>query len=389
MRPDHLTIAILSVTATVALVYAPQAIFGNVAEDLAVPAVDARNAFTVSVLSYAVAFFFVGPLSDILSARALGTAGALATSLFGGLAAAAPTFSLFLGAVAGAGVSAACVPAAMFASAGRSEDGKAGRFFGVVLAATVAGITVGRGVGGVLTGLIGWRTAYLILAAAALSSGLISVVLPATRTLSGNVLSTYWAALQMLVRPTVFGFLVVGAALFFGYLGITTVLTLRLSSAPFNLDATTIGAVSFCGLIALAGAPLAGVLVPRVGAKTMSIIGLVTCLVGAAVISVASTVWAAAVGLFLLYLGVFAAQPALMVRLAQLVGATQKGAVSSSYFLACLLAGSAGGAALGWAWSSFGWVLASGTATAAVAAAVSVAACLRAADARAPQGVIA
>ncbi|WP_162246134.1 MFS transporter [Sanguibacter sp. Leaf3] len=336
-----------------AIVYVPQTIFPEFASDLEISEVAARDAFTASALSYALAFFAFGPLSDVYSARALASSGAVATALAGGLTALTTSFPMFVVAAAATGVCAASVPSAMLALAARAGNGRTGRSFGVILAATVAGITLGRGVGALLAGSVGWRWTYVVLASAILVAGLSSLALPRTTSRSQSVVRAYAAALTMIARPDVLRFLGVGGSLFFGYLGLTTVLTLRLSDPPLSLGPSAIGAINLSGLIALAGAPLAGALVPRLGAKKVSLLGLCLCLAGTVAVRLATDAVGATLGLLILYLGVFAAQPGLMVRLTQLVGVDQKGSASASYFLVCLLAGSF----LGWLWQDHGWAL--------------------------------
>lgn len=373
MRLLHTLVAVVATTVSVAIVYVPQSIFAEIASDLSISAVDARESFTVSALCYALAFFVFGPLSDVLSPRTLGSFGAIATALFGSLAACVNSFSMFIAAVAATGIFAASVPAAMFALAGRAQSERSGRYFGFILAATVAGITIGRGIGALIAGEIGWRWAYAVFAVAILVLGLSSLALPRDHRRELSIGGAYLAAMRMMVRPAVLSYLTIGGALFLGYLGITTVLTLRLSSPPMSLDATAIGVISLSGLVALAGAPLAGTLVPRIGAKNVSLLGLAVCVVGVATIGLAATPWTATIGLLVLYLGVFAAQPALMVRLTQLVGHDLKGSASASYFLVCLLAGSLGGSVLGWIWQHCGWSFAAGTAIVTVVLALVVA----------------
>ncbi|WP_169719132.1 MFS transporter [Corynebacterium freiburgense] len=349
-----------------AIVYIPQAIFTTFADDFGISAVRARDTFTVSAISYALAFFVFGPLSDVFSARMLGSVGAFATAIFGTLSAISNSFVGLILSIAATGIAAASVPSAMFAMAGKTEPEKSGRYFGIILAATVAGITIGRSIGALITGEIGWRWAYGTFAIMILIAGFCSLGLPAVNHKNCNVIRAYSTAMGMVVRPAVLSFLTIGGALFVGYLGITTILTLRLSGPPMFLDSTAIGLVSLSGLIALVGAPFAGTLVPKIGPKKVSVIGLIVCVIGAILIVFASNVWVATAGLLILYLGVFAAQPALMVRLSGFIEPELKGSASAVYFLVCLLAGSFGGSLLGWLCHRQGWFFAAGIAAIAI-----------------------
>ena len=66
----HLGIALIACATTclaVASVYSAQAVFGDIADKYGVSINDARLAFSVCSIAYALAFFVLGPLSDLMS----------------------------------------------------------------------------------------------------------------------------------------------------------------------------------------------------------------------------------------------------------------------------------------------------------------------------------
>lgn len=358
MNARYAAVIFFATAVAVSTIYVPQAIFGDIGAHFAVSPLAARSAFTVTTFTYAVSFFVIGPLSDRLDGRKLATAGAVAAAAFAGTAPYLPSYPLFVTALAVAGVAAAAVPAAMFALVPRiAPKDLVGTYFGLVLAATVAGVTIGRVLGGVIAGLVGWQLAFLILAAACAVAAVPVWFLPQSHALQNAtpVVLIYRRALGMYLSGPVVRLLGIGALLFFGYFGTTTFLTFHLSANPFYLDAKSIGLISLVGLAALAGSPAAGRLVPRLGARLVALSGLGVCAAGMALLGVATSVTAATAGLLLVFLGVFAAQPALMVGLMSKIDPARRGAASSAYLLACLVGGAAGSALLGYVWSGEGW----------------------------------
>ena len=356
MRARDLGLAMFATAFSVAVVYLPQAIFASIGKTFGVSEVSSKEVFTISAFSYALAFFIFGPLSDVIHFRKLASYGAIATAVLAFSISQIPNYILLLCIVAFMGICAASIPAAMFSMVSQSTSSKAGKYFGLILAATVAGISLGRGLGGVLTGLYGWQFTYIIFAVLILTFGISSFFLPKSSTVSKrSIFGAYLNSFKMIGKPKTLVYLGIGAFLFLGYLGVTTVLTLRLVNPPFSVDASVIGMISMSGLVALGGAPIAGSLVPKIGAGRVSLLGLITCLLGILLIGIATNIIVATIGLLVIYLGVFAAQPALMVRLTRTVDSVMRGAASSIYFLMCLLFGSLGGSLLGGLWSNNGW----------------------------------
>jgi len=358
----HLAAALIACATTclaVASVYSAQAVFGDIADKYGVSINDARLAFSVCSIAYALAFFVLGPLSDLFSARrlaGLGLAVAAAATL---LAALTPNYIGFLVATGVQGAAAAAVPVAMFALMPRiAPKEQIGTFFGLIIAASVVGITLGRAGMALLAAQAGIGAAQMTLAGVLLAMAALAWTLPdetagAKRELSRRV---YVEALRMMSAPDLLRPFATGFLLFFGYLGTVTFLTLRLHEPPFSFDSATIGSISLLGLGSVLGAPLSGRLVGRIGSLAVGITGL-AIVIGA----IASLVWAQSitsvgVGLFAIFLGVFICQPAVFVRIAERVPAQRRGAASSLYLLTCLGAGSLASAVLGPVWTHAGWI---------------------------------
>jgi YNFM family putative membrane transporter len=353
-------IAAVATAVAVATIYTTQPIFAEIAAYFTVSTVQARMSFFVATLAYALSFFAFGPLSDRLPAKRLASVGGVALALFTACAPFVGSFTWFVVVLALAGVAAAAVPAALFALMARiAPPGSVGTYFGLMIAASVGGITLGRTLGGVVAGWAGWQQAFVIMAVLNLASVLLLQALPGSAAQddgpSLRLREVYANAVAMYADARVVRLLAVGALLFFGYLGTVTFLTFRLAGQPFQFSSETIGYISLAGLIALVGAPAAGQLINRWGARAVALAGLGVCASGVATLGLAQTALAITVGLLLVFLGVFSCQPAVMVLLSKAVGPQRRGTASSAYLLACLGAGSLSSFALGPVWTSLGW----------------------------------
>lgn len=343
----------------VAAVYLLQPVLAELAAHMGIAPADARLAFGIVSLAYAVAFYFVGPLSDRWDARAMSRAGLLACAAATYAAGwCTSDFHLFLVILLVQGVAAAMVPAAMFAIVPRIvPKEQIGTYFGLVLAATVAGITTGRASMGLFAAHLGVdgalrAFAVLLLLAAAVNQALPTLAPPRQ---AGSLAVAYMRSVSVLTNASTARLFLVGFLMFFGYLGTLTFLTLRLHQPPFSYDAASIGAFSLLGLSALLGAPLSGRLAGRFGSLSVALGGLSIVLCAVLTLGAAAGSAALGTGLVLLFLGVFASQPALLMRITQHVEPTRRGATSSLYLLTCLSAGSLASTALGPLWTASGW----------------------------------
>ncbi|RKH67890.1 MFS transporter [Corallococcus llansteffanensis] len=336
-----------------------QPIFQQIGADFGIPITDVRVSFSYCSLTYAVAFFLLGPLTDRVNLTrmamfsALGLAGSVA------LCGAAPSFLLFnvgmglMGAFAGGMVS------PMFPYMARiAPPGKAGAYLGLCLSATVTGLIVGRTVLGILTGMFGWRAAMMgysvpvILLAAALFRARALPALPGQKPSLG---AQYGRSLKLLTMPHIVRRYVAGFLLFFAYLGALTTLTFYLVAPPFGLTVGQIGWLSLAGLGGAVIAPKAGALAQAYGASRVVRTGVVLVLASFGIMLLFQNVVAVMLGVLVLYTGVYACQPAVFYDVTTAIQPQQMGAASSLYLLSCLSGGSLGSYALGSVWQRWGW----------------------------------
>src|SRR5207245_2156579 len=140
----------------VASVYSTQAVFSDISLKCNVSVSDARLAFSICSIAYALSFFLLGPLSDLYAAKRLAGIGLVVASIATALSALTNNYFAFLMASAIQGASAAAVPVATFALLPRiARKGQVGTSFGLIIASTVVGITLGRAGMALLTAAVG------------------------------------------------------------------------------------------------------------------------------------------------------------------------------------------------------------------------------------------
>ena len=377
------TIAVACMTTCVAVasVYLTQPVFAEIAAAYGRSISDARLAFSVSSIAYELAFFVFGPLSDHIGVRRMAGLGLLLGAASAASAALLEHYTGFLLACGAQGASAAAVPAAMFALMPRiARKEQIGTYFGLIIAASVVGITLGRAAMGLLTAGLGLRGALLACACVLLAMAATTRTLPEDSARSSRregLLRIYAGTVRALLVPDLLRLFATGFLLFFGYLGVVTFLTLRLHEPPFSLSSAGIGSISLLGLGAVVGAPASGRLVGRVGSLVVGLGGLASVLGAIACLAWTQSVIGVSAGLFLIFLGVFSCQPAVFVRTAQRVDPASRGTASSLYLLTCLGAGSLASAVLGPVWIEGGW----GAITAICATTTALSALLLASDA--------
>lgn len=290
----------------------------------------------------------------------LAGAGSVGVAILLLLAADATSYPVFVAALALAGAVAAMVPAATSSLMGRiAQPHQLGIYFGMAIAASVSGITIGRTLGALVADRYGLNTLFvsmaILLAIISLPTFLMRkvVVFPIRATLS--LAAIYKSGFGILKDLLVIRYLLGGFLLFFGYIGVLTFLTLRLQQPPFNYSVAQIGWISAVGLIAIIGAPGAGFAIKRWGAQRSAVASLFLVLVAIVLLWLSQVFLGTALGLLMLFLGVFACQPTILVLLSSSVSQVSRGAASSMYLFVCLGGGGVSSLILGSVWDSYAW----------------------------------
>jgi YNFM family putative membrane transporter len=214
----------------------------------------------------------------------------------------------------------------------------------------------GRFIPGVLADLVGWRAAFLALAAIGLAGAvLVAVKLPRERRFvrSEGFLASGRQMLRHLRNPQLVATYAVGFGVLFNFIAIFTYVSFHLAAPPYGFSPSLLGALFFTYLIGTLLAPLTGRAVTRFGRRGF-MIGVVA-------------VWAAGLALLLapqvaaIVLGL-----SLCAGCGMLCQATSTGYVTASahegrssaiglYVSSFYVGGSVGGYLAGIVWNHAGW----------------------------------
>jgi YNFM family putative membrane transporter len=212
---------------------------------------------------------------------------------------------------------------------------------------------------GILTAAVGWRFSFRIVS-------FVLFILAALTFLSlvenhdekptnhEKLPRLYANSIRLLFSPKIFSLLLAGFSLFIGFLGMVTFLTYRLIEPPFNFSSGEVGWISFAGISALI-APFAGNLSQKISIYKIIFPALLICLLSFQLMGWFESIPLTALGLLLLFLGVYACQPLLFLLIGQTAPKESLGSASALYALFCIGGGSLSSIFLGPVWLSYGW----------------------------------
>ena len=349
----------LLIVLLVGSVYISQLIFQEISQSYHIDILAARNVFSLSCFFYAISFFIYGPLSDKVSTRLLVLVGSIGTVCCLILSVIVDCFDLYLIIMSLIGFFAAAVPAALFAyTAKNTPNHKLPQAMGVMISASIVGIIFSRSMIAMLTDLWSWQIGFIIYAdVIILICFFVPFCIKKTNAQSSatSVLDTYLGALKLLFDKAVIIFLLVGFLLFFVYLGLSSLLTFYLKSAPFYLSSTILGWLNFAGLSAIIGTIITGKLSQVINERYLLVIYLIAVCASVVTIGYSSTLYVIGLGIFSLFLFVFGIQPLVITMLNKIVSINSRGAISSLYLLSCLAGGSIGTYLLGIVYQNMDW----------------------------------
>jgi YNFM family putative membrane transporter len=340
----------------------------------------ARAGMTVSavVLAIAGASAFYGPLADALGRRRVITAALGLLALATAACALAPSLPALVALRALQGLFVPGMTAVSVAYVGdrwSAVDLRA--VVGGLIGASVVGGLVGRVGGGVIAAHSGWRTAFLVFAGlTALAAAGVGRELSPLRSSPAEGLGAAWRGMADHLRNRrLVGAYLVGATMFFGWIGLFTYLPYLLSAPPFDLSTALVSSVFLVYAIGVVVSPLAGRLSMRVAPTRLVAIGLTVEAIGLLATLHASLV-TIVLGLMLVVAGTFTAQAVVPAYVNQ-QARHAKGGASALYLTFYYLGGTLGSLLPGLAWERWGWpgVLASCTGAVAVGIAANALLC--------------
>ena len=357
MEPFIVCLAAMIAGATV---FMTQSVFMEISDSFNVDLTRTRFAFSVVSLFYATSFLMFGPAADRFDLQKMSSAGLFFSAIGVFAAAIVGNFNSFIISMAVIGICASAVAASMFPYMVKiAPEEKKSIYLGSFVAASTTGVVIGRFSVGIMTSSWGLANTFKIIAMTICIFSLLTAIVLNDKKINKKACEkyskSYLKALKLMISPELLRLLMTGFFLFFGFLGMLTFLTLRLTNAPFYFTSANIGWISLAGLTALIGSPLSGILAQKISVFTIMITSLILCLISVQLMGWIPLTLPVCTGLLLLFLGVYFCQPLIFLLISQEVPQKYLGTVSSFYILFCIGGGSVSSVALGPVWELFGW----------------------------------
>ncbi|MFC5468197.1 MFS transporter [Cohnella suwonensis] len=271
-RPMILLFAI-SCGLSVANIYYAQPLLDAIANEFAIPHSLVGLVVTVTQICYALGLLLLVPLGDIFNRRRLISGQMLLSVAALIMVGFAPSSTIVFIGIAGVGLLAVVAQTLVAFAATLAASDEQGRVVGLVTSGIVIGILLARSLAGVLTDLAGWRSVYLVSAGLTfVMAGALFHVLPSEERrrkplsylkLLRSILTLFQEEPILRVRSAL-AFLI-----FTDFSILWTSLVLPLSTPPFSLSHTAVGAFGLAGVAGALAATRAGRLADHgMGQKT-------------------------------------------------------------------------------------------------------------------------
>lgn len=250
----------------VANIYFAQPLLDSLADEFGITYSSIGIVITITQLCYAAGLLLIVPLGDLLNRRRLIIGQMLLSVLALILVGIAPIVTvLFLG-LAVVGLLAVVTQVLVAFAASWAAPEERGRIVGLVQSGIVTGILLARTFAGVLTDFAGWRSVYLVSAVIMLILSVLFRVLPRddSKRESLSYVHLLRSMFILFIQERILRIRGILALLIFIVFGtLWTSLVLPLSTAPYSLSHTAIGAFGLAGAAGALGAARAGSLADR------------------------------------------------------------------------------------------------------------------------------
>jgi len=249
--------------------YSPQALLPQLAREFGVGAAEISSIMTASALAIALTAPFTGAAADVLGRKRVIATAMLAVVVPMAGAAFAPDVCALIVWRFLQGLLLPPIFAVTVAYIGdewpRAEIPAAA---GIYVTGSSLGGFCGRFIPGVLADLIGWRGAFLVLAALSLAGAIVVMrLLPPERRFvrSQGIAASARQMLRHLKNPQLVATYAIGFGILFNFIAIFTYVSFHLAAPPFGFSSALLGAVFVTYLAGAAISPMAGRLLARFG----------------------------------------------------------------------------------------------------------------------------
>jgi len=242
--------------------YMPQALLPSLAQEFAVGAAQISTIITASTLAIAITAPFTGALADVLGRKRVITAAMVAVAVPTALTAFAQDVSTL---AVWRFVQGLLLPPIFVVTVAYIGDewpaAQVPGIAGIYVAGSSIGGFVGRFLTGVLADLVGWRSAFLSVAAMILAcAAAVAWLLPRERKFVSS--EGFTASLRQMLRHLRNGQLVatyaVGFGVLFNFIAMFTYVSFHLAAPPYRFSPSLLGAIFVTYLAGTVLTPLAG-----------------------------------------------------------------------------------------------------------------------------------
>jgi MFS transporter, YNFM family, putative membrane transport protein len=263
--------------------YSPQALLPALAREFGAGAAEISTIMTASALAIALTAPFTGAIADVLGRKRVITAAMLAVVVPMAGAALAPDVEAL---IAWRFVQGLLLPPIFAVTVAYIGDewppAEVAGVAGIYIAGSSLGGFCGRFLPGLLGDLIGWRGAFLALAALSFVGAItLALLLPREK---GFVRSEGLAAsgrqmLQHLRNPQLVATYAIGFGVLFNFIAVFTYVSFHLAAPPYDFSSTLLGAIFVTYLAGTAIVPATGWMMARLGRRrfTLAVLAAWAC----------------------------------------------------------------------------------------------------------------
>jgi MFS transporter, YNFM family, putative membrane transport protein len=280
--------------------YMPQALLPSLAQEFSVGAAQISTIITASTLAIALTAPFTGALADVLGRKRVITAAMVALVVPTVLVAFADSVP---GLIFWRFVQGLLLPpifAVMVAYIGDEwPPAEVPAIAGLYVAGSSVGGFAGRFITGLLADAVGWRGAFLAIAALTLASAAtVAWLLPRERRFvrSEGLASSLVQMVRHLGNGQLLATYAVGFGVLFNFIATFTYVSFHLAAPPYNFSASLLGAIFITYLVGTIATPWAGRAVSRFGRRNF-ILGMLALWAGGALLMLAPQLAAIIAGL--------------------------------------------------------------------------------------------
>jgi len=268
--PRQVAIAVAGFCAFLNL-YSPQALLPALAREFGVGPAEISSIMTAGTLAIALTAPFTGAVADVLGRKRVISAAMLAVVLpMIGAALAADVPAL----IAWRFLQGLLLPPIFAVAVAYVGDewppADVARVAGVYIVGASLGGFCGRLVHGVLGDMVGWRAAFLVLAALSFTGAvLVILLLPHERRFvrSEGLAASTRQMLRHLKNPQLVATYAIGFGVLFNFIAVFTYVSFHLAGAPYYFSSTLLGLIFVTYLGGTAIAPVTGWMVTRLGRR--------------------------------------------------------------------------------------------------------------------------